>query len=531
MDINWIVDAPASPLPTGDLGHGAISLDGKQTWTFDELRIHRNRYCHALSERGIKAGDRVGLLMVNSLEYLALYFAIARLGAIAVRLNFRLSAPELEYILRDSGCSVVCLHADRVDRVDPIREASPVARWIVFPHGEAGDTPYWAEPSHGLEEASDDDVAFERPAGTDPLMLMYTSGTTGRPKGAIWTHANALWLGSIQAMKWSYTRHTVAMTMGPLYHAGAFEDVLLPAMLMHGTAVTMSTGAMSAQRVIEVIRRADVTDALLYPFMLYDLLRVPGLTHSQIPSLRRIVSGGDPIMPWAITAIDDLLPGVELVQGYGLTEGGTMSTCLDHGDRWKHPDSVGRPLPLTEVKVAVDTTGTAAPTDKVGEVWVRCPTVSAGYWNKPEATAATFIDGWCRTGDLGRITSDGYLVLTGRAKDMIRSGGENIYPAEIEGVLTAHPAVAEAAVVAVPHPTYLEVGCAIITTVDGMQPDMDELLSHCRERLAGFKCPKHYVVVDELPRNASGKVLKHVLRDRYRKVGEEVSVGSVLEAE
>jgi fatty-acyl-CoA synthase len=163
-------------------------------------------------------------------------------------------------------------------------------------------------------------------------------------------------------------------------------------------------------------------------------------------------------------------------------------------------------------------------------VWVRCPTVSAGYWNKPAETAETFVDGWCRTGDLGRVTPDGYLVLTGRAKDMIRSGGENIYPAEVEAVLTTHPSVAEAAVVAVPHPGYLEVGCAVVVLTEGWTLDRGALDAHCRAHLAAYKVPKHFLALESLPRNASGKVLKHVLRDRYRAIREEVAAGAATSA-
>jgi fatty-acyl-CoA synthase len=521
MDINWIVDSPFDPSPVGDPSATAVSIDGIDSLTYAQLRERRNQYVHLLRGSGVQPGDRVGMVLLNSLDYFALYFAITRIGAIAVRVNFRLAPEELAYVLRDAGCSVVVFHTSRVAQIEPIHQTVEVRAWFAIPDGTDSVPPWAVEPDVSAEPAHD--VDLPRPAGTDPLMLMYTSGTTGRPKGVCWTHDNALWLASIQAVKWSYTPETVAMTTGPLYHAGAFEDLLLPALFVHGTAVSMSTGGMTTERIVATMRRASVTHALLYPFLLYGLLRDERLTSEDVGSLKAILAGGDPILPWALTAIDEKLPEVELQQGYGLTEGGTMSTCLDHRDRIAHPDSVGRPMPLTQVRTVLPDGAPAAP-DEVGEVWVRSPTVTAGYWNKPAETAETFVDGWCRTGDLGRITPDGFLVLTGRAKDMIRSGGENIYPAEVEAVLAQHADVSAVAVIAVPDQRFLEVGCAVVVRAHaGFDRDDDvierELRAVAKERLAGYKCPRHYVFVSELPVTASGKVQKHVLRSRFASLG------------
>lgn len=515
MDVNWILESPAAALPAGDKDATALSVDGDESVTYDQLRRLRNHYASMLLDLGVNKGDRVGVLLYNSVDYVALYFAIARIGAIAVRLNFRLAPAELEYILNDSGATVLCLHSSLLDQVAPLQGSTNVENFVVFPDSEH-ETPAWARQRPTTTAETEQDPTLPRPSGTDPVMLMYTSGTTGRPKGAVWSHENTMWLAIIQAAKWSYTHDTVSLTMGPLYHAGAFEDVLLPALLMHGTGVTLSSGGMSVERVVTAIEKTGATEALLYPFMLYDFLRAD-FDPERVRTLRRIVAGGDPIMPWALSAFDEKFPHVEIVQGYGLTEGGTMSTVLDHADRHLHPDSVGRPMPMTEVKVMADLDSEAS-AGEVGEVWVRCPTVSQGYWNKPEATAETFIDGWCRTGDLGRVTDDGYLVITGRAKDMIRSGGENIYPAEVEAVLSTHPDVSEVAVVAVPDDKYIEVGCAVVVSRAGTNLEAEELRAFARERLAGYKVPKHYRFVDKLPSNASGKILKHVLRDTYRDI-------------
>jgi fatty-acyl-CoA synthase len=260
------------------------------------------------------------------------------------------------------------------------------------------------------------------------------------------------------------------------------------------------------------------------PSVLYTLLRDEQLDLKLLASLRLIMSGGDPVQPWAMRAIDEKLPGVALQQGYGLTEGGSMVTILDPEDTLAHPDSVGRPFPLTEVRTMLASGEQASP-GEVGEVWVRSPAISGVYWDRPEQSRQTFVDGWCRTGDLGRITPDGFLVITGRDKDMIRSGGENIYPAEVEAVLAEHPAVALVAVVGVPDAKYLEVGCAVVRAREtGASADelAARLRAYARDHLAGYKCPRHYVFVDELPINTTGKIEKRVLRERYADIGARI---------
>lgn len=519
MDINWIVDSPFEALPSGDRQATAISVDGAESLTYEQLRDRRDRFVHLLRDAGVEHGDRVGIILLNSLDYVALYFAIARMGAIAVRVNFRLSPAELSYIINDSGCSVVVFHSSRAAQLEPIHGAVSVRRWFCLPDGDS-PLPVWAEQPD-LDSVPADDPQLPRPAGTDPVMLMYTSGTTGRPKGAVWTHDNSLWAASMQATKWNYTSGTVAMTSGPLYHVGALESMFLSALLVHGTGVITSSGGLTIERIVNAVREAGVTHALLYPFALYDLLRKTDLDPEHLSSLRVIVCGGDVIQPWASKAMEEKLPGIELQQAYGLTEGGSIAAVLDHRYLRAHPDSIGRPIQLTQLKTMLDTGEPAGP-NQVGELWVRSPAVSGAYWNLPDESRETFADGWCRTGDLGRVTPDGFLVLTGRAKDMIRSGGENIYPAEVEAVLSEHPGVAAVALVGVPDAKYLEVGCAVIDATDpnALQTELEEdLRKLAADRLARYKCPRYYVFVDKLPVNASGKVQKRILRDRFTHLG------------
>jgi fatty-acyl-CoA synthase len=513
-DLNWILDTVDGQIPTADRTATAMSIEGLESWTYAELRAARDRYALGLLALGIERGDRVGLLLSNCLEYMALHFALLRIGAIAVRLNFRLTGAELRYVLEDSGATCLFLHATYAERIEAIRDEVPVGTYVVVQDGDA-PVPDWALDAAALSGEAGDRLPEELPGPDDPVMLMYTSGTTGFPKAAVWLSSTCVSCATMQATKWGYDEGTVVLTTGPLYHAGSLEHMVLPALLRRGRAVCMSSGGFTAERMVAAIEREGVTDLALSPFMLYELVRMDDLAR-RLATLRRVVCGGDSIMSWAIAAFRTQLPHVGLIQGYGLTEATSIMT-LDPADLEAHPDSVGKPMPLHQARV-VREDGTATAPGEVGEIHLHGPAVCAGYWGRPEATAEVFADGWLHTGDLGRVSADGFLTITGRKKDMYRSGGENVYPAEVEGILTQHPSIADAAVVGVPDPRFLEVGCAVL--VASSEPvDAGELTAWCRDRLAGFKCPKHVVWIDELPRTASGKVIKHVLRDRYRELG------------
>ena len=497
----------------------ALSLEAERTWTYRQLHEQSNRYANRLLELGARKGDRVALLLYNSLEYVGLYLAIVKIGCIAVRLNFRLSSEELAYALNDSGTSILCLHDSLVDGIEPIRDVVPLRHTAVFEQGGPG-VPSWAESQHSFDSASAADPQVPLPQLDDAAMLMYTSGTTGRPKGALWTHGNTLWIAAMEATHWQYSSSTVAMTTGPLYHVGGFEDLLLPALYSGGHAVMSRSTGFSVERALDVIEQHGVTDCFLFPVMIYDAVNLPNISARNLSSLRRIVTGGSPILPWAVRKLGEVLPEVGLNIAYGLTEGGAITSAMDPKFAEQHPDCVGRPLPLTEVRIVKDD-GSEAPPGEDGEVWVRSPSVSSEYWNKPEESAKTFVDGFCRTGDAGAIVGPGLLKITGRKKDMILSGGENIYPAEIEAILTEHEAIKDAAVIGVPDARFHEAVCAVLTRQPGTEISEDEVIAYCRQRLAGYKKPRHVVFVDELPRNPTGKVLKYVLRDEYRHLGSD----------
>lgn len=500
----------------------ALSLQSGPTWTYSQLAERTARYANGLWEQGVRPGDRIGILLCNSLEYVALYFAITRLGAIAVRLNWRLTAQELRYVLTDSGTSVLCVHGRFLERVEPLlaeTQVRTVVRFVLDPDVDAVDRADGVLRQRALEEAAATEPEVAEPDAETPCMLMYTSGTTGFPKGALWTHGNTVWFAAMQALYWNYDESVVHLSTTPMFHVSGFEDWLLPVLLRGGHVVVMRSTGITVEAVVATIRQYEVRDMFLVPALIYQLMSWPGLDEVELPSWRRLLTGGSPLLRWAVNAIRSRFADVRLEQAYGLTEGGGMAAVMSPEALDEHPTSVGRPLPLTEAKVVDPQTGTELPADTDGELWLRSPSVCGKYWGMPEATAQTFMDGWCRTGDLARITADGYLYIIDRIKDMIVSGGENIYPAEIEKLLAEHPAIVECVVIGVPDAKYDETPCAVIVRNNEQSLAEEEVLDYCRARLAGYKRPRHVVFVDALPRNASGKILKRQLRDEYAWLG------------
>ncbi len=518
MDLGFLTRQAQRDLRRVGPDQPAVSLEDEQTWTYGELHAQANSIAHALLGLGVQPGDRVALLLHNSLDYWAAYFGVTRLCAIAVRLNFRLTTAELQYALEDSETSVLLVDAELVAKVAPTVGKLPTRHYVV-----RGDRPIpdWATGWDLLRAASRTDPDVARPSHADPAMLMYTSGTTGRPKGAVWTHGNSMWFGAIQALQWKYDASTITLTTGPMYHVGAVEDMSIGALAVGGHAVVLRSGSFDIRRVLHVVRHHRVTDVLLFPYMVSALIDLPDWQRHDLSSVRRVVSGGDPVLPYAIETFQARYPHIEFVQIYGLTEGCPIAACSWPEHARQHPGAVGKPMPFTEISVR-DEEGALLPPGAAGEVWTRNPVVVAEYWRKPESSAETFVDGWCRTGDLGTLTDNGLLTISGRSKDMIRSGGENIYPAELEDVLIRHPAVQDAAVIAVPDPTFIETVLAVVVLQPGHELTGAQVVEHVRRHLASYKKPRYVVFVDELPRTPSGKIQKFTLRDAYRDLPERV---------
>lgn len=513
MDLGYLTRRTTGNLSTLDPARCALKLEDEDSWSYLDLHAVSNSYADALRTMGVGKGDRVGILLHNCLEYWALYFAAAKIGAIAVRLNFRLSTQEFEYILNDSGTEILCLHSSLADMIAPIVDSIPVREYVCLPQ-DGQTAPDWTTAWEVFEKGGSSANIDTETIASDPVMLMYTSGTTGRPKGALWSHDNTIWFTVMQQIKWAFDSNTVYMTTGPLYHVGGMEDLALPVMLVGGTAIFTRSGGFDIERVLSIIHREGVTDCLLFPFMIYEMLRLPDLDAYELSSLRRIFTGGDAVMPWAIEQLRSRLPSVGLVQIYGLTEGTPIATALDPLEVAEKGHTIGRPMPLTEIKVVDDQEEVVA-VGEVGEICIKSPAVSVGYWCKPEQTAATFTNGWCRTGDLGMVDPEGYLSVAGRKKDMIRSGGENVYPAEIEDVLLRHPAVDDVAVIGIPDPMYIETVCAVIVPNAQSHPTEGEIIDYSTAHLASYKKPQKVVFAEELPRTPSGKIQKYLLKEKY----------------
>ncbi len=477
-------------------------IAGDQRLTYHALNARANQAAHALAARGVGRGDRVAVLLRNGLEYHALYFGLAKLGAVLCGINWRLAPSEVAYIVENCGARLLIYDAEFADGVARVRERLPpdvlVAGAAAGPAERRLDEILGAAPEHEPAIAGEPD---------DPLVLMYTSGTTGRPKGAVLTHQQMFWTSATIVYTLDHRRDDVNLLPLPLYHVGGLSFITAFAHL--GSTVVMIR-AWDAAHVLELIGRERIHHFMAVPSMLNELHNLPGLAQADLSSLRWLLVAAAPVPPGLIHAFAEC--GIVVQQSYGMTETGGPATVVGREHAIAKAGSAGLPFFHTEVRV-VDEGGAEAAPGEVGEIWVRGPHVISSYWQDPAATAAAFVDGWLRSGDLAYRDADGYLYIVGRRTDMIISGGENVYPAEVENVLNNHPKLMEVAVVGVPDPTWGETVCAVAVVRPGEALDLDELRSFCEGKLARYKLPRKLIVsAQPLPRNATGKLLKSALR-------------------
>lgn len=474
---------------------------GETLLGFGDLYRRSSRLANALAAKGVKRGDRVAILDRTGTESYELFFACAMIGAIMMPLNWRLSANEIAAIMRDGQPAVILVGADFQPALAEVAEAVPQI--------ELG------APYATWRDAATDSQPRVPVTADDPLLLLYTSGTTGVPKGVMLTHESHAFNGAIAAQAWDFNAQSVNLVAMPLFHIGGIGYGMM-ALSQGGLTVLMQQPDPAA--VMEMIERHKVTHAFFVPTVIQRLVEHAEQTGQKAPSLQRMIYGAAPIGESVLRRALTLF-NCGFTHAYGMTEtSGTVVTLqpVDHDPDGPHKQrlrSCGKPLPWVEVVLVDPATGNPVPQGEVGEIRVRSPMVMRGYWQKPAETAdAITEDRWLCTGDAAWQDADGYLYIHDRYKDMIVSGGENIYPAELENVLLSHPRVAEVSVIGTAHPRWGETPRAYVVPRPGPAPSEADLIAYMRDRLAHYKCATSVVFVSDLPRNASGKVLKRELR-------------------
>ncbi|UUO01462.1 long-chain-fatty-acid--CoA ligase [Mycolicibacterium novocastrense] len=481
-----------------------------RTWTWSEWNDRVRRLAGALQQRGIKRGDVVAFLDKNHPACVELTIAAASLGAATAIINFRLAADEIDYVLTDSGAKLLIVGTELKPTIDKIRDKLTHVEHLieVTPDGGDGDE-YEALLTDATPVGRADDVQPD-----DVAIIMYSSGTTGRPKGVQITQANLI-AHTINAHNgWGFDEGDKSMVSMPLFHVGGSSYVQFS--IHDGVPTVMTREVDGAALAGAILNGANRT--FLVPAVLAKVLESGEDAVKLFGALKTYVYGASPMPLPLLRAALEAWPNTDFIQVYGLTEVcGVISQLLPDDHRSGTEErlvSAGRVIPGAEVRVVDPDTLADVPAGEQGELWFRTPQLMKGYHNKPEATAdAITDDGWFRTGDIGRIDSDGYLFVEDRLKDMIISGGENIYSIEVERVIAEHPAVTDVAVIGVPDEKWGEVVKAVVSVEDSVAPE--DLIAWCRERLAAYKCPKTVDITDELPRNPTGKILKKELRKPY----------------
>lgn len=483
-----------------------------ESLSYSELSRRAGRAAGMLRQLDIAPGDRVALLGENRVEQVELYFAAASIGAILVPINWRLAPEEVAYILENAAPKVLFYGNDTQATVEALRagDAPWQGRFVSF---DREDDQGYAARMNALSAAT---APSPRLSDDTPVMLLYTSGTTGRPKGAILTHGTITWNAINTATGWDLHHDDVTLTHTPFFHTGGWNVLTLP--LLHRGATVVLTQRFDPGETLSAVESYGVTVLFAVPTMFQMMLDEGSLAETDLSSVRFFISGGAPCPIPLIEAFQQR--GVVFKQGYGLTEVGPNCFVLHEKDAIRKAGAVGYPVIHLETRV-VTSDGESVRANEVGELQLRGPTVCAGYWRNPQATAESRAgDEWFKTGDLFRIDDEGYHYVVGRSKEMYISGGENVYPAEIERVLYEIDSIVEAAVVGVPHDKWGEAGHAFVAAnVKDLAPTAEQIQEHCRGRLARYKIPKAFTVLKELPKGSSGKILKQELIEMARKEG------------
>ena len=487
-----------------------------QRFTYAEINDRANRMAHALAGLGVRKGDRVATLLMNSPEFVEAFFGGAKIGAVIAPLNWRLVADELAFILTDSGAETLVFGSEFRTVVADLHargsQGTTVRTWIYV--GKPADRPTFAvsyEDLHGAASAREPEILAEN---DDLLYVMYTSGTTGLPKGAMHSHGTTMWAVLTVCATADLRFKDRFLICLPLFHVGALIP-LLATFYLGGTNVIMRE--FDPVRIWQAFQQERITVSVAVPAMLNFMLQTYNATGHDVSALRWILSGGSPVPVILIERYAKL--GIEIHQVYGLTESGGPGCLVAPDEALTRAGSTGKAFFHTDVRI-VDERGTNVEPHVPGELLVRGPHVMLGYWNQPAATAEAIKDGWLHTGDVAIVDGEGFIYIRDRIKDMIISGGENIYPAEIENVILGHSGVAEVAVIGAPSAKWGESPVAVVVRKDATLTDQD-VLGHCAGKLARYKLPKRVYFTEAIPRTPTGKALKRVLREQFRESAPE----------
>ncbi len=487
--------------------HGARTaiICGDVHWSYAEFRREVDRLAAGLRRLGLSPGDRVAILARNSHAFIALRFAIARADAVLVPINFMLNAEDVRFILDHAGARVLFVDATTV-------EVGLAARSDATEHvfGIDGEN---ASPPAGIPSWAallcDDPLEPETRGGEDLLQIVYTSGTESRPKGAMLSHNSVLWEYQSCIIDCEWTAGTVALHAMPLFHCAQLDCMIGPA--LHVGAKNVITGSPAADNVLHLLVQHKATSFFAPPTVWISLLRAPLMETSDLSALEKGYYGASIMPVEVLRELGERLPQLRLWNLYGQTEIAPVATILFPEEHAARLGSAGRPTLHVETRIVDDAMEPVAP-GEVGEIVHRSPQLLSGYWNDPVRTAEAFAGGWFHSGDLGVADAEGYITVVDRKKDMIKTGGENVASREVEEVLYRHAAISEVAVIGLPDPKWIEAVTAVIVLRDGHALEAPEVLEHCAAHLSAFKIPKKVVFAGNLPRNASGKILKRELR-------------------
>jgi fatty-acyl-CoA synthase len=468
-----------------------------------------NQTAHALMSLGIAPGDRISVVMLNSSEFLEIYFACAKIGAIMVPVNFRLAVPELGYILADCAPKVLVYSSDFAEKVAGLKH-----KGAVIPHT------FRLGGDDLTQDASFSDFVAGHPdhepqpgreiGGDDPLVIMYTSGTTGNPKGVMITHTNITFHAIHNLLGYGVNRTFTSLVTAPLFHIGALSAAANPVIYAGGSLVLKRF--FNASEIIKLIKAEKINYMFAVPVMYQMMAEAAEWETADFSHVRYFIAGGAPIPVPLIRKYQDE-KGIKFAQGYGLTETGRVSS-LPIEDSIRKAGSVGKEEFHVIMRIVDGNNNDVAP-GEVGEIIVRGPNIFSGYWKKPEETAKALKNGWFYTGDMARKDEEGFLYIVGRKVEMIISSGENIYPAEVEKAIQSITQVKEAAAVGMPDPRRGEVVAAFVSLKEGQTLSEQQLIERISDKIAAFKLPKKVIFVEDFPRNVSGKIVKKELKKRF----------------